>query len=112
MDLVQTTKEGEIITIYDFYIRQFPLTSCTDNSTQRQKAVYFKGINGVSQTLQLPPLALLNRVCTHHMIISYNMTLKIYLRDNFMTLTPHELATEAKPQLSLALLLVRTVHRD
>lgn len=33
------------------------------------------------------------------------MTLKIYLRDNFMTLTPHELATEAKPQLSLALLL-------
>lgn len=98
--------------IYDFYIRQFSLTSCTDNSTQRQKAVYFKGINGVSQTLQLLPLALLNIVCTHHMIISYNITLKIYLRDNFMTFTPHELITEAKPQLCLALLLVKTVHRD
>lgn len=39
MDLVQTTKEGEIITIYDFYIRQFPLTSCTDNSTEAEGCV-------------------------------------------------------------------------
>ena len=114
MDLVQTTKEGKISTIYiyDFYIRQFSLTNCTDNSTQRQKAVYFKGINGVSQTLQLPSLVILNIVCTHHMIISYNMTLKIYLHDNFMTFTPHEPLTEAKPQLCLALLLIRTVHHD
>ena len=88
------------------------MSSCTDNSTQKQKAVYFNGINGVSQTLQLLPLAILNIVCTHHMIISYNMTLKIYERDNFMTFTPHELVTEAKPQLCPALLLVRTGHRD
>jgi hypothetical protein len=114
MDLVQTTKEGKISTIYiyDFYIRQFSLTNCTDNSTQRQKAVYFKGINGVSQTLQLPSLVILNIVCTHHMIISYNMTLKICQRDNVITFTPHELVTEAKPQLCLALLLIRTVHHD
>lgn len=35
MDLVQTTKEGIYYHIYDLYIRQFSLMSCTVNSKYR-----------------------------------------------------------------------------
>lgn len=106
-------KRGKIITIYMIFILGSFLWHAVLKTPHRgRRLCTLKGISGVSQTLQLLPLALLNIVCTHHMIISYNMTLKIYQRDNFMTFTPHEPLTEAKPQLGLALLLVRTGHRD
>lgn len=48
MDLVQTTKEGNYYHIYDFILGSFFDELYWQLQIQRQKAVYFKGINVVN----------------------------------------------------------------
>lgn len=74
-------KRGNYYHIYDLYIRQFSLMSCTDNSKYRGRrlCILKELMWWIKDFTQLLPLALFTIVCTHHMIILYNITFKKYI---------------------------------